>query len=416
MKKRSFAYGWLMVLYSAVLFFFYAGISTDGLNVTVPAFVAARGWDYSTVLALATPAGWVGLIGIAVFSQVLNKKGTKFTIILTTVCTGLVCFLYGFAPSIPVYALAIMLACFFSNAYGNVTTGALIAGWFPRKRGYALGWGSMGLPIATAIFVPGFGILIAKLGLGGAFVVLGILHIVVAIIAAIWVKNTPEEVGLFPDGEEKDAQVAKKIALEMKSYQSDWTVSRLLKNKTVWIMSICYGFLFFVTVGLVSQMVPRLIGLGYSQNTALALLSFASVAGIVGSYFWGLLDIKTSTKKTTIIFSIWYAIAIVVLLTTKNNFVGTVIGCGMAGVGIGGIGNLQPSMLAQVFGRFDYGAASRVVNVIVGFLRVSSFAVVAIAIKSTGSVDGSYLILIGACVVSFILAFLIDDKLVGKEG
>lgn len=414
--KKGFAYGWSMVLFTAILFFFCAGISTDGLNVTVPAFAAARGWDHATLLAISTPAGWVGLLGTVIFSQTVAKWGSKRTIVVALLCCGAVCFLYGAAPSVAVYAVTIALACFFSNGYGNVTTGSLIASWFPRKRGYALGWASMGLPIATAVFVPLFGMLIGKFQLSGAFAMLGAAQIALGILAIFWVKNTPEEIGLPPDGVYEDQAKIDAVAREMETYQSDWTVKRLLTNKTVWIMSVAYGLLFLVTVGLVSQMVPRLMGNGYEQNAALGLLSFASVAGIVGSYFWGLLDVKITTKKTSIIFAGWYVAAIVVLLICKESSVGTLIGCGMAGVGIGGIGNLQPSMLAQIFGRFDYAAASRVVNTIVGFIRVMAFAIVGIAITLTGSIDGAYGFLIAACIAAGVLLVVMDDKLIGKAG
>ena len=396
--------------------FFAAGLQQMVLNVTVPAFAETRGWNQGTLLAITTPAAWIGLLGTIFFSQLVSKKGSKFTIILTLFGTGIICFIYGSATSIPVYAVCLMLIYSFGNGFGVVANSALIANWFPRRRGYALGWGSIGLPLATAVYVPVFAILIAKLGIGGAFNLLGVVIITFAVIYIFWIKNTPEEIGLPPDGDDSISKAELEENLkEFENYQSSWTTVRLLKNKTVWIMSFCYGLIFLVTVGLVSQMVPRLMSLGYDQNFALAMLSLAAVSGVAGSIVWGIIDVKTSTKFATKLFCLWYIAAILILILTKGSLPGTVCGCIAAGIGIGGIGNIQPSMLAQVFGRYDYGAASRVVNTVVGFIRVTAFAIIGITLNITGSFDGAYLIMMAITIVSLGLAFVLDDTCIGKQ-
>lgn len=414
--KKSFAYGWGLQVLVALMFFFYAGLSTDGLNVSVPAFVKANGWDYGKLLALSTPAGLIGLIGIFVFSHLAAKKGSKFVIATSLIGSGIVCFFYGYANSILTYFIAICLILFFTNGYGNVATGTLTASWFPRKRGYALGFSSAGMPLATALFVPIFSILIGKYGIGCALSIIGAVIIVLGVISLFWVKNTPEEMDLPPDGDDTGLEELERTRKIMEAHISEWTVGRLLTNKTVWIQSICYGLLFLTTVGLVSQMVPRLIGLGYDQKFGLSMLSLAAVIGIVGSFAWGAIDLKIGTKKTTIGYAAWYIAAVVVLLVTVNSLAGTIVGICMVGWGIGGIGNLQPSMLAQTFGRLDFASASRIINVIVAAIRIMAFAIIGIAIGITGSVDGAYGVLIGCNIVAIFLALVMDDRLIGKAG
>ena len=415
-RKKGYGYGWAMVFAAGILYFFCGGLTTDGLNVTVPAFAQARGWEQGTLLAVTTPAAWAGLLGTVLFSQLVSKKGAKLTIILTLMGAGGICLIYGSAANVLVYTVCLALIYCFGNGFGVVSNSALIANWFPRRRGYAMGWGSIGLPLATAVYVPVFALLIAKLGVGGAFNILGAVMIVFAIICIFWIKNTPEEVGLPPDGDYSISEEELKESLKAQAgYQSQWTTAKLLKNKTVWIMSFCYGLIFLVTVGLVSQMVPRLMSLGYDQNFSLGMLSLAAASGVVGSVLWGILDVKTTTKFATKLFCIWYIMAIVVLILTKSSLPGTVLGCVLAGIGIGGIGNIQPSMLAQVFGRYDYASASRVVNTVVGFIRVTSFAIIGITLNITGSFDRAYLILLAVTVVSLGLAFLIDDSCIGRQ-
>lgn len=414
--KKSFAYGWGLQGLVALMFFFYAGLSTDGLNVSVPAFVHANGWDYGKLLILSTPAGLIGLLGVYFFSYLADKKGSRCVIVTSLIGSGIVCFLYGHATTMPVYFISICLILFFTNGYGNVATGTLTASWFPRKRGYALGFSSAGMPLSTAIFVPIFAFLVQRLNIDKALSIIGVVVIILGIISYFWVKNTPEEIGLPPDGDDTGLEDLEKMQHLLETHVSKWTAKRLLSNKTVWIQSICYGLLFLTTVGLVSQMIPRLLGLGYEMNFCLSMLSLAAVIGIFGSFVWGIIDLKIGTKKTTLIYAIWYIIAVIVLLISVHNLPGTIFGICMVGWGIGGIGNLQPSMLAQTFGRFDFASASRVITTIVGAIRILAFAIVGGAVGLTGSIDGAYGVLIGANIIAIILAFLLDDSLIGREG
>ena len=41
-------WGWSMIIYSVLLYYFWAGLAVDGLNVYPSAFAAMHGWDYNT--------------------------------------------------------------------------------------------------------------------------------------------------------------------------------------------------------------------------------------------------------------------------------------------------------------------------------------------------------------------------------
>lgn len=314
------------------------------------------------------------------------------------------------------YFISLCLLSFFVSALGNVATGALTANWFPRKRSLALGLSASGMPIASAVFVPVFSVLIDRYHINGALSIVGIVVILLGIISIFWVKNTPEEMGLPPDGDESGLEELEETRREIENYISDWTIPRLISNKTVWTQSICYGLLFLTTSGIVSQMVPRLMEQGHDKAFGLSMLSLAAVIAIFSSFAWGYIGYKLGTKKTTAIYSGYYAFSVIVLIASANSLVGTVVGICLVGFGIGGVGTLQPSMLAQTFGRFDYASASRVVTTLVQSIRIMAFVVIALAINMTGSIDGAYVFLIAGNIIALILAIKIDDTLIGRKG
>jgi sugar phosphate permease len=414
-KKQNFAYGWSLVFYSAILFMLGAGLAVDGLNVIVPAFSKKMGWDYNLLLSYSSIGGIIGFFGTIVFAQLVVKKGVKFMTVLTLFISGIATIFYGYSNSVMMYIVMLCILSFAINGYGFIGPTTIIANWFPRKKGIALGVATIGLPLATALFVPILAMLFNAFGHSKGLAIIGIATIILAIVSIFWVQNTPEEVGLAPDGEEMSAAEIESCRNELQSHITEWTVKRLLQKGNVWKISIGYGLLFLIAVGIVSQLVPRLTSLGYDQTKALSLLVVCAIVSIPGSYFWGLLDQKISTKKASILMSIWNMIALILFILGKYNFLLLIISTTMLGFGGGGLGNLQPSMVAQVFGRFDYAAANRVVIPIISIIRILAFAVVGISIMIIGTFEGAYTVFIGINIIALILIYKIDDKLIGKN-
>ena len=76
--KNDFgARGWLMIVISGLCYFFFAAMVNDGLNVIVANFSSEHGLDYNACLASATPAAWFGIIGVAFWTVVVQKLGTR---------------------------------------------------------------------------------------------------------------------------------------------------------------------------------------------------------------------------------------------------------------------------------------------------------------------------------------------------
>lgn len=415
-RKRNFAYGWGLQIQVALMFFFFAALTNDIFNIMPAVFVEMYGWDYGATINVATIAGYAGVVGTFIASVLVSKKGNKFAIVFSLLGAGIFSLLFGRTPSFTVYLIVCCCIFFFAFQFGAILTGTLTANWFPRKKGYVLGISSAGMCLSTCLTPPIFNALMGRIGIANTLSCFGIACIILGVVSIFWVKNTPEELGLYPDGDASGAEELEKTQREMSCYKSPWTISKLLRTPSVWTQSISYGLIFMVTIGVLGQWIPRMMELGTTLEAAMFQLSIASAIGIVGSIIWGIIDTRIGTKKTSIIFIIWYIIAVAIVTFGIHNTVLTWIGIAMVGSSVGGIGNLGPSMIITTFGRWDYAAASRVVSCITNLLRVSAFAVVAFGLSVFGSITGAYYILIGCGVVSLILMIVTKDDLIGKAG
>ena len=179
-------------------------------------------------------------------------------------------------------------------------------------------------------------------------------------------------------------------------------------------MSLGFGCLWMVTVGVVSQFVPRMMSVGLTQGDALFMLTISALIAIPGSYFWGWLDQKAGTKFASMIYSVSYVVALILLILDIRG-AAIWIASLFVGLGLAGILNLMPSMVITVYGRFDFMAANRLVMPVANIVRVLAFAVMAgLLIASGGSYTLPYIVFIVIDIVGLLLIFLVRNVTKGK--
>ncbi len=368
-------HGWTVAIYQVIWFFFMTGMTVDGLNVIVPQIAAFRGWNPDAVLSISSPASIIALFLVMVFGGLARKFGLKRTTVVTMIAAGVVTIAYGNAPSIPVYAVCLVLMVTLINAFSLVLGLSICTNWFPTKKGVVMGFTTIGMNLASALISQILNQLSAHFNIAIAISIMGGVIILVGILTQLFIKETPEEAGCYPDNDPYVAEMLKQQGEQCGD--SEITYLDALKNPKTWIFGVAYGFFGLATVGIMSQLVGFFqTTKGYDFQAALNVVTIAAVIGIVGSVLWGVVDQKIGTKKTSVLFGIWYCIGILLLLSSNTAIM--VAGIVMLGAGIGGNGNFPPSMAALIYGRKDFPICYSVMNTIVGVVRSLSFGVLAV--------------------------------------
>ena len=273
----------------------------------------------------------------------------------------------------------------------------------------------MGAPFCTATFVAIISGLFGRFGIPNACAIVGVVVIVFGGASFLWVKNYPHDVGAYPDNIRDEGVDLKAQAEAVHHYKSPFTLGKLLRDKDMWCMALGFGLLWMVTVGIVSQFVPRMISVGNSQPAALMMLTVAAVVGLFGSYFWGWLDQKIGTKTASVIYSASYIIALLLLIFAKLPIF-TYIAIVFVGLGIGGLLNLMPSMVISVYGKYDFTAANSLVSPIASLLQKFAFLIMAVLLGVSG---GDYALPYGVFIVIDVigaaLLLCVTGKCKGKQ-
>ena len=132
--NRFGALGWKIIVVVSLAFFFSTGITSDGLNVSVPAFVELHGWDREYLLTFSSIGGLVGVVGTILLGRLCTKIGAVNTMRICLLGLGVMLILWGRVTEIWQYGVCICLVMSLMNGYVYVSAPALLGNYFPRKR------------------------------------------------------------------------------------------------------------------------------------------------------------------------------------------------------------------------------------------------------------------------------------------
>lgn len=408
-KSNFGKWGWSMIIYCAISYYIAAVLSTDTLNWFPSAFASLRGWGDNFVNLCNTMSGiggWISVVAAIVFSIMAAKKGSRFMAVFGNIVCGIVCIIFALTTNMTVFLIMIVLLTFVAgNIQLNVVPNNIMNIWFPHKKGLALGWASMGLPICTATIV----LILSAIGNPQtAYIIIGIVCFVFAGVSIFWAKNTPEEVGATPDNEPINHEEAEKLMKQQEAVAAKMTLKVIAKDKNTWLIGFGHGFLWMTTLGLVSNFVTKLCMVGIESSLAITMLTVAAIVGIIGSYIWGLLDQKFGTKTASLIYAAWYVVALLLMIFQNGSMVMLYLVTFFVGFGIGGIGNLIPSIIGTCFGRFGFIQANRIIAPINTAVRSTAFVV--IGLVGVANINTAYYVFLACSVAAIILIAFIKPK------
>ena len=380
-KKKSvvsFGKGWGVIIFCMAAYFFYGGMNTDGLNVTVPLISANVGVEQGVLFTYQSYACVIGVVIHILLGQLVNKIGPKKNIAVGLIIGGIA--YYCQANSTSVAGFIISSACvygFMMNA-AFMSGGILVANYFPKRKGVVMGYTTMGLNINSACFVAILTVFVSMFGgINKGVLPIVVATIVLGILALIFVKDTPKEIGMFPDNVSEEEYLKDYENTDQIQDDGGWTTGKLLRTPMIYGVAVATGIYNIATGCLVSNMVARNIEMGMSQAAAVGIMTAVALIGIFGSWIVGVFDEKWGTKKAMVVFGIFYCVAGVLnwFASISGSMIPLYISIFMIGVGIGGSANFTTSLAASVFGRHGFDKVNSVLFPIQALVTALNFLV-----------------------------------------
>jgi MFS family permease len=225
-----------------------------------------------------------------------------------------------------------------SGAAASVPIFAVVPRWFESKRTAMVGIVSAGGG-AGGLIMPFIATwLLTFINWHQAYLVLGVIYIVIALIAAQFFKRSPAEIEAQANRKSKDVAA-----------KSSGSFNSVLTSLKFWlVVAIAFAFGYLVNT-IQIHMVNHATDINISANSAAALLAIINGASLVGSIVLGSMGDKFGNKKLFVYTFAALAACFLFILVAKDLWMlytftvvfGLAFGSGLANI---------PALVAQVYG------------------------------------------------------------------
>jgi len=375
---KTLYYGWKIV--AAILFTltFSSGLSFYNHSIYLNALAATPAFTVeSASIAVSLFFFCGGIAGLLVAKWVQNYD-PRYCLTGGAVISASALASLSFVSTVPqLYAVYCIFGMGFS-ASSLIPATTIVARWFKRRRAMALSIASTGLSLGGVILTPLCVLLVEKLSFQIAAPIMGIIYLVGVIpVSWIWLRPSPESMGLKIDGDavdgeltDQDSSAGKPIENAEKSEGKHSSGSAPIEDglsfrqarltRFFWGIAPAYVFLLMAQVGGIAHQYGLARETLTESQTALAV-AILPVMSIVGRLLGGWIVDKVAIRQFAL-FIMALQISALVLLASGAGVWGLCIGLALFGCTVGNLLMLQPLLIAEAFGLREYARIFSVAN------------------------------------------------------
>jgi MFS family permease len=389
-------FGWRMVAVAFFVDFVAVGFFFYSYGVFFKAIAAEFGDSRLGVALGLTVTQTVGAIAAPLIGRALDRYPIRRVIGAGTIAMSL-----GFAGLSQVSTptqFYLVLGLFIgvgASSMGGLATAKLVANWFDRRRGTALGIAATGISLSGVVMPAITATIIESAGWRSAFLLYaGFTALVVLPVVLRLVVSRPADLGLAPDG-----------ALASRAMQPAAArprATRMWRERDFWMIVGTLGLLMCCQGATLTHLVPRVTDMGYSLLEASAVMSACAGAGVVGKMTFGWL-IDRVAPRAAVLLAIGSQVLGQVVMLVWPSYAAFTLGAAAFGFGMGGVVPLQGALVARRFGVEAFGRA-------LGLMRPAMLPLQVLGVPFAGwvfDVTGGYDPAFAAFLVLYALAAMV---------
>jgi MFS family permease len=281
--QNKFFYGWYVVLTAALgLLLGFAPIFVYCFGVFIKPLT---GEFHSTRTAISFAFTLTNLM-LAVFSPSVGRLADRFgprkIIIPAAIIFGVMLIAFKFISTNlwQLYA-AFIFAGIIGSAAAPVPYGKVVSNWFDKRRGLALGVTMIGIALGAIVMPPAAQRLITLVGWRGTYAIVGCAVLLISVpIISIFLKDSPQEMGLLPDGDLPSQEISRDASIPVTTSIENAGVPlrEALRSKIFWLLAFGFSLIAISVHGCVIHLVPLLTDRGISPEKAALASSIVGVA------------------------------------------------------------------------------------------------------------------------------------------
>jgi MFS family permease len=335
-------------------------VRNSAATLTIAVFVypmsESLGWSRTVIVGASSLAGILAIFISPLSGWIIQKYGTKITLLISVLLLGLSIALLSqtFSPIMFYLLFGISRIIFSSPIQIGATT--VVTKWFSENRGKATGLLGMFHSLGMGFF-PLFAQIIMNISGGNpdswrsSWLWIGVSVWIISVPLILFTLfNSPSDLGIKTNISKREEEVSELG----RSYKSV-SLKFALKSTTFWMLAIVGFLTYFIHTGVNIHQAAYLIDKGISPIYAATTLTIMAIGTGFGSIICGWASDKFQAKKTYFFITLWLALSSFLFLGISNIFSAFVVAF-IFGIALGGLLVIPPVVLADIFGKENIGA------------------------------------------------------------
>lgn len=362
-----FFFGWLMLAAGALCLF----ASGPGQSHAFSVFITPIGEDLgisrtavSTAYAAATLAAACGLPWVG---RLVDRFGVRAVMLWVGALFGAGAAAFGQVPNLWLLAVGFAALRFLGQGSLMICSYNLVAQWFSRKRGLAMGLASLGFSLSMAVHPTFSHWLIDEAGWRQAWLWLGVSTWVLLVpCAALLVRNRPEDLGLAPDGEPAPDIAANSAEPGDFFAEAGLTLREAMRTSAFWICAVAVATLSLTITAIFFHQVSILESRGLSPGDASRVFAVSALTMVAFMPVFGRLLDRLRTRTVFAGGLLLMSCSLTALAAVSGDLSAVFFGI-VFGIANAGSHNLLAYIWPRFFGRRHLGSiqgASQMVSVL----------------------------------------------------
>ncbi len=324
-KETRFFYGWFIIGVSFLCWFAADAFGWYTFGIFLGPIKRELGWTTLMLTGAMTLRTVVaGLSGPAIGPLADTRHGARIIMSLGILIAGAVPLMVSRVNALwQWYLFYGVIGGLGMVGYGGLVTNTIIAKWFIRKRGRAMGIAAIGVSISGVVFVPLVHRFISNYGWRTTLVVLGIMIWGLTFVpVALLVRRRPEDMGLRPDGDDPEVIESEKnesiIADKVSTEEEIWTLKEALRTKALWLLLIGFNITGLAISGIFIHFFPYIETKGFSTDIAASALTTLAVCCAIVKVPWGLIAERIHVRYCITACYSGCAMSLIILLSSNS--------------------------------------------------------------------------------------------------
>ncbi len=393
LNRMPFYYGWV------ILFATGSGmvVRNASASLTLAVFIYPMSedldWSRTMIAGAASLGGLLATVASPVVGWALDRFGARIILTGSVLVLGLSTMSLAWATVPVAFYVAYSIGRVIFSSPMNIGSSVVVSRWFIRRRGRATGILFLSHSVGMVTFPLLAGLIIKYRGWEDAWIVLGALVWILALgpIAGL-IRQTPESVGLLPDGDQPGGVEDGTTEAAAAPEEPSWTLKEAVRTPTLWLLALATGSLYLLQSGTNIHQGAYFLDQGLGVGVSAATLSMNAVFTGAGSLFWGWVVDRVPVRYSYAGVALMMAVALA-LFPMADTTIEALIVASIFGMAVGGILVVPVVAYANYFGRQSLSAIRGVTEPFVSLGQAIGAVFSGVIYDVTGSYKDAFIVL-----------------------